>query len=409
MQRHLIYRKGSPFIWTDFRWNGKRIRESTGETDEAKAEEFVKRFLEVLEAEARQLPPGGATRFGEYAELWYRRKATIKPSTAKSYRSILDRRLLPFFKKLDLHTITRENIQDFVKKMVDEDLAPMTIKNVTGLLYAILSDALENRKILENPFRKIERPSCKGRERDHLQFHEIDAFLAACEPKNYALFYTAVWTGARRGELLGFSWPNVDWLNSQICVKQGLYKRRLQTPKTDNSVRAIDMTPGLIDVLKRHRAEQAKKRLKHGQNWNKFDLVFCQDNGRPIDADRLYHRDFKRVLKRAGLRHMTIHGLRHTYASILIAAGHNPKYIQKQMGHGSIEITMDLYGHMMEGANRGAARQTESAYRIAVERAKETAKMVAELGGSMGHLDQGKNGPNECDQSCLHRDCPVSQ
>ncbi len=99
---------------------------------------------------------------------------------------------------------------------------------------------------------------------------------------------------------------------------------------------------------------------------------------------------------------MTIHSLRHTFASILIAAGHNPKYIQRQMGHGSIEITMDLYGHMMEGANRGAARQTESSYRIAVERAKETAKMVAELGKSVGFSSQADKGPEECGQNWSH-------
>ncbi len=78
-----------------------------------------------------------------------------------------------------------------------------------------------------------------------------------------------------------------------------------------------------------------------------------------MDADNLYHRDFKAVLKTAGLRSIRIHDLRHTFASILISAGHNLKYIQNQMGHSSSKITLDLYGHLMPEVHEGAAKKSE--------------------------------------------------
>jgi integrase len=119
------------------------------------------------------------------------------------------------------------------------------------------------------------------------------------------------------------------------------------------------MGPRLAQILQEHRLTQNRIRLKAGRDWIDNDLVFCTDTGCFLDGDNLYHRDFRLTLKRAGLRHLRIHDLRHTFASILIAAGHSPKYIQKQMGHSSITVTMDLYGHLMEEIHEGAAKRSE--------------------------------------------------
>jgi integrase len=163
----------------------------------------------------------------------------------------------------------------------------------------------------------------------------------------------------RRGELLGLQWGDIDWVNLKIHVKRGLYKGRYQTPKSEYSKRALDMGPRLTEVLKEHRAKQNETRLKVGSGWTNNDLVFCDNEGRAFDADNLYHRDFKAILKKAELRAIRIHDLRHTFASILIAAGHNLKYIQNQMGHSSIKVTMDLYGHLMPEVYQGAAKKSE--------------------------------------------------
>ncbi len=376
------------YWWIDFFWKGQRKRVSTKKKDLEEAVQVAQQLTDELSQAERQTAlatratPEGKTTFKEYAEAWLKRRGDLKPSTRSSYRSILDQRLIPYFGSMNLHAISRETIQDFVTDMVDDGLGAYTIRHILAELHQILDDAVWNKYILENPYKKIRRPPCDKVERDYLRLHEIPLFLKNTEPKTHALFYTGIFTGMRRGELGGLQWSCVDWVNSQVHVKRGLYQRKLQTPKTKNSVRVIDIGPDLLQFLKEHRARQNERKLKAGGEWNKLYLVFCQDNGKPLDMDRIYHRDFRRVLKKAGLRGMPMHALRHTFAALVIAAGHNPKYLQHQMGHGSVQITLDLYGHLYDEANREAAKKTEAFYKRestkAVERMAEVQKNVAE-------------------------------
>jgi integrase len=275
-------------------------------------------------------------------ESWLKGKVKIKPATLRTYEAILSVHLIPYFGEAKLSEISRKNIQDFVKALVDRgECSPKSIHNILSVLREILVDAQADGSLIRNPYLKIEKPAIVKIEVDPLGRHEIELFLKSCEPENRALFYTAIFTGMRRGELLGLKWGDIDMVNGQILVRRSLYRGRFQEPKSRSSKRKIDMGPRLAEVLKRHkakqsRAEQSRIRLKAGEEWVDNELVFCTPKGAPLDADNLYHRDFKRILKRAGLRQIRIHDLRHTFAAILIAAGHHPKYIQSRMGHYSI-------------------------------------------------------------------------
>ncbi len=278
-----------------------------------------------------------------------------------SYRGILRNHLVPHFGQMRISDIKRSDIQSFVKAKVDEGaLSRKTLGNMLVTLHQILAEAEIDGLIFRSPYLKIARPREEKPEQDYLRNHEIQIFLNHCEPSNHALFYTAIFTGMRRGELLGLKWGDIDWVNGKIHVRRALYKGRLQSPKSEYSKRGIDLGPRLAEVLKDHKAKQNLIRLKAGKGWTDNDLVFCNEEGSFLDGDNLYHRDFRRILKKAGLRHLRIHDLRHTFASILIAAGHNSKYIQNQMGHSSFQITMDLYGHLMEEVHDGAANKTEN-------------------------------------------------
>ncbi len=333
--------------------------------------------------------------FQDYAEKWFRRKVQIKEATRTSYRGILDNHLIPYFGDAKISDIQRSNIQDLVKIKVDQGrLSSKTIHNILVTLHQIMIEAEVDGLIIRNPYLKIARPKPDQPEQDYLRMNEIPIFLENCEPKNYALFYTAVFTGMRRGELLGLKWGDIDWANNRIHVKRSLYKGCLQTPKSKYSLRAIDMGPRLTQVLREHRIKQNMLRLKAGVEWSDNDLVFCNETGSFLDADNLYHRDFKRILKKAGLRQLRIHDLRHTFASILIAAGHTPKYIQNQMGHGSIQITMDLYGHLMKEVHEGAAKKSED---FVFNRRHQTSEEVIQKGTSIDDfgyvtVTENKNG-----------------
>jgi|GEM_PF-228081 len=325
--------------------------------------------------------------FKEFAENWLKGKLSVKEATRVSYQGIVNNHLVPYFGNGLISEIKREDIKGFVKeKSEGGELTPKTIHNILLVLHQVLDDAQVEGIVIHNPYVKIEKPRREKPDVDYLRTHEIPIFLKAaqsnkepkkkvsklsvrpekkekekpkCETTIHAFFYTAIFTGMRRGELLGLKWEDIDRVNSKIHVRRSLYKRAFQTPKSEYSKRAIDMGPRLMEVLKGHRVKQNETKLKVGSEWSNNDLVFCQNDGSALDADNLYHRDFKAILKKAELRSIRIHDLRHTFASILIAAGHNLKYIQNQMGHSSIKITLDLYGHLMPELHEGAAKKSE--------------------------------------------------
>ncbi len=171
-------------------------------------------------------------------------------------------------------------------------------------------------------------------------------FNASTTQREKVLFMTAVMTGAREGEILGLQWEDIDWLNSQLFVRRTFNHGEFMEPKSKTSRRKIDLAPELVHELKRWKLACPKGAL---------DLVFPSEAGTPWDNTNMVRRCFWRALRRAGLPRIRFHDLRHTYASLLIAQGEHPKYIQTQMGHSSINVTMDIYGHLMDTVNQKAA------------------------------------------------------
>jgi len=364
---------------------GKRHVETIGTNKHAAEDKLLEKMNQVRKG--TYVPQSQGKTFREFAEGWFKGKVGVKEATRVSYQGILNKHLIPYFGGGRISDMRRENIREFVKGLDEEGaLNPKTIHNILLVLHQIIDDAQVEGLITHNPYLKIEKPNRENPEVDYLRTHEIPIFLKACEvskepekkvskipqppeekrkerPKcdstRYAFFYTAIFTGMRRGELLGLKWEDIDWLNRKIHVKRSLYKTTFQTPKSKHSKRAIDIGPRLIDVLKNHRAKQNETRLKVGEGWSNNDLVFSQNDGTPLDGDNVYHRDLKAVLKKAELRAIRIHDLRHTFASILISAGHSPKYIMNQMGHSSVKTTLDLYAHLMPEVHEGAAKKSE--------------------------------------------------
>jgi integrase len=154
-------------------------------------------------------------------------------------------------------------------------------------------------------------------------------------------------TGMRQGELFGLQWEDIDFEGHQIHVRRALWHGQLGTPKSRRSRRAIDMPPTLEEALQRLSTQK------------RSEFVFCNERGTPIDADNFRHREFPPALRRAGLRPVRFHDLRHTYTSLLIAQGAHPKYIQAQLGHASIQTTLDRYGHLMPSVHQAEARKLD--------------------------------------------------
>jgi len=240
-----------------------------------------------------------------------------------------------------------ERVRNFARP-----IATATLRKILITLGSILSHAVRMRYIDFNPAREIEKPKGRGLKKEQGEMvilgpEEIRALLnGAATPKDHALLMTAILTGARQGEILGLQWGDIDYLNSQILIRRTYNHGKFMEPKTETSKRNIDIGPDLVRELKKWKLACPK---------GEHDLVFPSEDGTPWAAQNMVKRTFWPALRRAKLPMIKFHSLRHSYASLLIEQGENPKYIQNQMGHHSINVTMDIYGHLFRNVNQEAA------------------------------------------------------
>jgi integrase len=247
-------------------------------------------------------------------------------------------------------------------------LAGKTVKNVVRTLSSLLSAAVEDEIIDSNPALNRIGKYCKdGRitpEIDPLTREEASLLLAAAKvraPREHALFMTALRAGLRLGELFGLEWGDVDIRGHFLTVRRSRSGGRVTTPKSGKS-RRVDMSDQLAETLQRLHVERKTETLKYG--WGQVpETVFVTETGRPYDAANLRQRIFYKMLAKAGLRRVRLHDLRHTYASLLIRQRESLAYVRDQMGHSSIKVTVDTYGHLVPGTNRQAVnRLDDSSY-----------------------------------------------
>jgi integrase len=181
---------------------------------------------------------------------------------------------------------------------------------------------------------------------------EINQFLDGVTLKYRTFFMTAVLTGLRRGELLGLQGRDIDWNHNQIHVRRSLWESQIVSPKTKSSVRRVDMTPTLAQAFRKH---------KFSCSIEDSGFVFCNPEGKPLDPGSLVRRQFLPALQRAGVKRVRFHDLRHTNVALRLEQGQNIKYIQNQLGHASIQTTIDSYGHLLKEVNTEQAMKLENA------------------------------------------------
>lgn len=183
--------------------------------------------------------------------------------------------------------------------------SPAMVHKTLTLLKGMLGQAVEWEYLKINPALSVKAPRKQFVEMQALSPAEIQFFLGALDDKWYALFFAAVFTGMRLGELLALQWTDIDWASSTIRVRRSVWKGKFQEPKTVNGIRTIAMSPRLAEVLREFFKAAPSSDL---------GLVFCTETVAFIDDANLRHRVFEPTLVRAGLRKIRIHDLRHTYA-----------------------------------------------------------------------------------------------
>lgn len=277
--------------------------------------------------------------FDTFAWEWFETyvKANNKPSEVKGKEVILRRHLVPFFQNQDLRSIRALDVERFkATKLLD--VSAKTVNNMLTCLKKLYSSALEWELIEKNPLARVKKMKTMDYEWDFLTREESDALLAALDEHWRPFFATAIYTGLRLGELLALKWDDLSWRSEKLLVRRSLYRKKFVAPKSGKS-REVPMNSKLVALLR------SSRHLKG-------DLVFSSQSGNPLDPSNV-KKPFFAALKRAGLRKIRFHDLRHSFASQLVSASVPLKVVQELLGHASITMTL-RYAHLAPGVTKSA-------------------------------------------------------
>ena len=303
--------------------------------------------------------------FDRYADQWLRDYARMecKTSTADGYEGVLRQYLRPRFGLKRLDQISRDDIKHMIGELISKELSRNTIRNALCVVRGIFNQAIESGLLEANPAARLGRFTRTARTAEAkgvaLTTTEVQAFLDAarevCE-EYYPLFLTALRAGLRRGELVALQWGDIQFGHDEsdpnrfILVRHNYVHREHTTTKSNKS-RRVDLSRELRSVLIKLRDKRLLEAFLRGKDDILDELVFTSPDGSILDPDNLYHRYFRPVLTKAGIRKIRLHDLRHTFGSLLIQNGAGLVYVKEQMGHSSIQVTVDIYGHLAPSAN----------------------------------------------------------
>ncbi len=362
-------RKGKKGVhWlVDYRDGSGRRRYETCRTREEAGNVAATKQLESGQARPAALFDLNIT-VKEYGAHWLETLAlSVKPRTRAVYGTLVNTHVLPALGWMRLRMLHQARIRAFLAERLESGLAAGTVRLLASVLGAMLSTAVDDGLLLVNPARGVRRKLRVLREQDREQAErkaltsaQLALFLETARvkaPRYHPLFLLMARTGLRVGEAVALRWPDVDLVGRQIRVAHTMAPRRkdvpiddrLGTPKSGKA-RTVDMSRGLHDALEELQRSARVELLAAG--CGQAPWLFVNRNGLPFDAADI-RVVFARVVKAAKLpEHLTPHCLRHTFAVELIRRGTPLPYVQAQLGHASISMTVDTYGRWLPSGNR---------------------------------------------------------
>lgn len=306
----------------------------------------------------------------QYFNFWYEQHClnNLSPTTYESYRRNLDNYILEELGHIRLEDLKPMHLQSFYTKCSRKGLSNKTILYFHRIIHCALKQAMKWQFIIRNVADCVDTPKPEKYKPLVLNNKEITELINAIYNTDiYIPVVIAIYTGMRRGEILGLTWNNIDLEQGTLKVVQALYPTKkgliFSTPKTENSIRKISLPLTLINILKEYKIEQETIKNRLGDNYNNLNLVCSQTDGNPIHPTRLNHK-FKDLLAENNLPPIRFHDLRHSHASLLLKEHVEPKVISERLGHSNINITLDIYSHVYEETNMEVANTFDEIVKI---------------------------------------------
>jgi len=376
-QRGSVIQKGASYFgyFRDKQGKQKWIGEKRGQGFKTYSE-ARRRLNEILVEVDRgvYVTPKAAT-FAQFAEEWLAGRLSIEGGTFSAYASIVRKHLIPNLGEMQVAEIEWSHLQDLATALA-KNLKPKTLGNIMSLLNTMLGgkfgqSAVKQGYIRHNPAKGVELPKLDGEEIIPPTAEQLSLLLVAAQEIGgigYAAILVVASTGMRRGEVLALRYSDIDWFSREIRIRRaikkakgtdGVHKWQWKTgiPKSSKSRRRIGMTETVRSLL------AGLKEVRGAEDEN---LIFPKGSVGQEPADAWIDPDFfdasvfAPIAAKAGLSGMRFHDLRHFFASVLIAQGESAKYVQDQMGHSSIQVTFDTYGHLFPQSKQESVNKLDA-------------------------------------------------
>jgi integrase len=330
-------------------------------------------------------PSAGRLTLSEYAEQWERQVVHLEQSTRRIYSDNLRLHIVPDLGDVPLGRLTTELLREWLsalmakpntrRKMADDEaprpaLSPASVHQAYRTLHRVLETAVDDDRIGRNPLAGVKPPKVAKHEMRFLTHDEVRSIIEVIDERYRALVLVASYCGLRAGELRGLRRRNVDLLTRSMTVSQQLIDGPTGPTfgdlKTAASRRSVPIPLTVATALQHH--------LDNFSQPGPDGLVFPGPAGGPLRLEHFRRRQWAPACTKAGVGHLRIHDMRHTCASLAIAAGADLKVLQRMLGHASAAMTLDRYGHLMPGQGDEVANRLDIGAQAA--QAKPRAKVV---------------------------------
>jgi integrase len=313
------------------------------------------------QAEGRELVDARIT-LNQFLDRWLAIAARPKLRTKsyRDYKALLDRYIRPALGERLLSRLTPLDLQNAIHAMNERRLSARTVRYTHAVLHSSLDQAVAWRMLSRNPSTGIALPKLSRSEMRVFTPEQARHFLCHALKTQYgSLFALALTTGMRPSEYLALRWADIDWANESVTVSRTLEKGRgwkFAETKRARSRRTVKLQSWVATLLRQQQALETKKGSEYSAS---AVQIFQTTHGRPLNSDYLA-RQFKKILRAAGLPEIRLYDLRHTAATLALAAGVSPKVVCEQLGHANSAFTLDVYSHVLPHMQAEAAQRVEA-------------------------------------------------
>jgi len=310
-------------------------------------------------------------KFGEYLDYWKEKTFNnLEITTKEGYIQKIDKHIKPYLANILLENLKPLHLQNFYDEKLKNGkldgkggLSARTVLALHRIIHSALQQAVKWQLVIRNVAEAVEPPKAKKYKASFLTDKQTEELIAKAKNTDiYIPIMIAIYTGARRGEILGLNWNNVDLEKGIIKIVDNLCATKngliIKQPKTNSGIRTIAISKSLVKILKNHKINQMKNKIRLGESYKENNMVCCYEDGHLFNPKR-FSAKFNELLQANNLPMVRFHDLRHSHASLLVKMGVQPKEISSRLGHSNIGITMDLYSHLYEEADKEVANMFE--------------------------------------------------